>query len=924
MHIPLKNNWLVHIPALLMAAVALLMLVLTPFWAAQWYRTPFLGMVLEPENVVSQLNGPTWPARNQGVVFSDRLLTLNGKSIADGGALLAFMQQNGLAEVQASFAHRAGGTFEFSLTPLPHPPLADLFSFYVIPYLVGLAFLAIGLWTYSLRSDLRASRALLAFTSGLSILTTGFLDMDTTRYAIVFWALSLGLIGASLVHLSMVFPQPLRMVLRWPLLRMIGWIIFLALAVPTLLAILAPADPYFYITTWQWGYLFITVATLLFLGMLIYRVFWSDKPFVRQQSRIIIFGAIIAFLPALYYITPLAFGIFTQFYAWLVFPALIIFPLSITYAILRYRLLDVDRFFSRALTYALAVGAALALFYGLLALFSVFLQGQLHASDPLVIAAYLLLLFIGFNPLRRLIQRGIDRLFYRAPADYRRALTSLSRSLVVTADVHQTLQILEDQIAQALAPEKFVIYLFDDDLGRYFPHATRQDSEPIYELEDPLVHLLDLSKNPVWIPTRGSLPDALQSAADAYQHVRGFSFVPLHYEGKLIGFMLLGPRRSGDLYTTDDLDFLAAVAAQSTLALEIARLFANLHRTLDQTLEMKNLMDDIFSSVAAGIITTDLKRRITLLNRAAENILGVAVKKVIGRPLTKAVPGLGEELVHVAEKTLKDGEAIISTELNHNLPPRGDLVLRLSVSPLRDAYLSTKGATFVFEDLTEQRKVEAERELIRRTFGRVVAPRVRDRLLADPGNLELNGVKQLVTILFADLSGFTPFSEKHEPESTFSLLNEYLSLAVQAILGQEGTLDKFMGDAVLAIWNSPDQQEDHALRAARAACDIMQRLQNAHSRFKDPDQRMFFRIGITTGPAIVGNVGTSELFNYTAIGDVVNLAQRLQASARSGQILLHKSTYDFIADRVIVSPLDPIQVKGRIQAAEIFELHGLK
>ena len=105
--------------------------------------------------------------------------------------------------------------------------------------------------------------------------------------------------------------------------------------------------------------------------------------------------------------------------------------------------------------------------------------------------------------------------------------------------------------------------------------------------------------------------------------------MPLDYEDKLIGFMLLGPRRSGDLYTKDDLDFLGAVAAQSTLALENARLFVNLRRTLDQTLEMKSLMDDIFASIATGVITTDLKQRVTLFNRAAERIGGITGLPVI-------------------------------------------------------------------------------------------------------------------------------------------------------------------------------------------------------------------------------------------------------------------------------------------------------
>jgi len=921
---PFKRNWLNHALPLLVAGIAVLMLILTPFWAAEWYRTPFLGMLLEPNNVVSQITSPGWPARSNGVIFADRLLTLNGQPIRDASALMTFLQQNGTQPVQASFTRRAGGTFKLTITPLAQPPLGNLFTLFIVPYLVSLVFIGIGLWTYTLRGDQRAGRALLAFTSALSMATSTFLDMDTTRHAVLLWALSLGVMGASLVHLSLVFPQPMRFVLRRPSLRWLGWVVFILLAVPMTLAIFRPSDPYFYINTWQWGYLFITLGFLLFLGTLIYRVFSSNLSNVRQQSRIIIFGALIAFIPALYYITPLAFGVFTQFYAWLIFPALILFPLSITYAIIRYRLLDVDRFFSGAITYLLTLSVALAAFYALLALFSLLLQRVIRANDPWIIAAYLLLLVIGLNPLRNLIQRGIDRLFYRAPADYRRALTSLSRNLALTPDLDQTLRTLEDQLMQALAPEKFVLYLYNDDLGEYFPHATRQDSAPPYQVEDPLIQVIASERTPVWLPTNGPLPAPLQNSADEYRRLMGFTVVPLHYEGKLTGFMTLGPRRSGDLYTSDDLDFLAAVAAQSTLALENVRLFANLRRNLDQTLEMKNLMDNIFASIATGIITTDLERCVTLLNRAAENILGVEVSKVIGEPLAQAVPGFGADMADAANGTLNKGESFISTELTNKVPERGDLYLRLSVSPLRDAYLGMKGATLVFEDLTERHKLEAERERIRKTFGHVVAPRVRDRLLANPDNLQLSGAKQIVTILFADISGFTPFSEKHDPETVFDVLNQYLALAANAILEEEGTLDKFIGDAVLAIWNSPDPQADHALRAARAALNIVQRSMNAHRNFSDPAQHLMFRIGITTGPAIIGSIGALELFNYTAIGDTVNLAQRLQASAQRGQILVERTTHEIIKDFVDAMALNPISVKGREQAVEVYELKGLK
>jgi PAS domain S-box-containing protein len=689
------------------------------------------------------------------------------------------------------------------------------------------------------------------------------------------------------------------------------------------IVVVAPPSAYTYTYWWQFGYLCIVLGFIFLVGMLTRRILIGQSNIIRQQSRVIIFGTTLALLPVMVYLALLGSGNATDFRAWVVFPPMIIMPLSITYAILRFRLLDVDRVLSRLLAYLLTTALALGAFYGLIALLTLLLQDAVQATDPLVIAAYLLLLAAGLMPVRNWIQRGIDRFFYRSPADYRRALTSLSQQLVITPDLSQTLRTMEEQLQQALAPEKFVVYLYNDEMGKYFPHASREDSAVPYQVEDPLIHHMMKAGAPVWLPPSGELPEGLRGKTGNYGRLKGYTFVPLPYEGKLIGFLLLGPRRSGDLYTGDDLDFLAAVAAQSTLALENARLFANLRRTLDQTMEMKNLMSDIFASISTGVITTDLDRKVTLFNHAAEQILGLEAWQVMGRRLSRAVPGLGIDLDDVTASTLNDGAVILGTELMRQVPPRGDIVLRLSCSPLRDAHLGTKGATLVFEDLTERRNLEAEQERIRMTFGRVVAPRVRDRLLADPSNLRLDGTKQLVTTLFADVSGFTSFSERYSPEVVFKVLNTYLSLATQVILEEEGTLDKFMGDAVLAIWNSPDKQADHALRAVRAAVSIMRRSLAVHAEFPDPEQHLIFRIGISTGYAMVGNVGTSDLFNYTAIGDVVNLAQRLQAAAKPGQILLYKGTYEFVAEQVRATPLSPLVVKGRAQPAEVYELKGV-
>jgi PAS domain S-box-containing protein len=902
--------------------VAIFVLILSPFWTYQWYQVPFLGVSLEQNNVVSQINGTNWPARMQGVTFKERLEALNGQAVPDIKDVQRVLTANGYQPIQATFQKPDGQTYSISITPI-RPPLVDVISLFVVPYIVGLLFLLIGFWAYRIKPDLWESRALALFVSGMCLMLTTFLDISMTHHASILWSLAILQSAGGLFYLALVFPQPVRFVRSSPYLRYLPWV-FMGLLVPIMVtAIYFPPNPYFYITAWQIGYVSFILGFIFFIGILIWRIVSAQSPIIRQQSRVILFGSFLGFLPVLIYIGSLIAGTLIEFRAWLVFPSLILFPLSITYAILRYRLLDVDAILVRIVTYTLMTIVVITTFYGLLALLSFTLEVTVQANNPLVIAAYLFILVIGLTPLRNLIQSSIDRIFYRAPADYRRALTALSRALVVTPNLAQTLRLLEDQLQLAIAPEKFTLHLYNDDLGEYIPHATREDSAPPYPLDNPLTQLIESSQSPIWLPPDGPIPALLQNSANDYRRLMGFTFVPLRYEGKLIGFMSLGPRRSGDLYNSNDLDFLAAVADQSTLALENARLFQNLHRTLDQTLEMKNLMDDIFSSIATGIITTDLKKNITLFNHAAETIFGIPVKKVLGRSLSKVLPELGAELENANSNALQQNIINLNSTLSSSLPQNSNLYLRLSLSPLRDAHLDTKGTTIVFEDLTERHQLEAERERIRQTFGRVVAPRVRDRLLADIGNLELDGRKQVITVLFADLSGFTSFSEKHDPETVFSVLNSYLSIAAQSILEQEGTLDKFMGDAVLAIWNSPDEQHDHALRAVRAAREIIRRSLMAHSEFPDPEQHLTFRIGITTGEAIIGNVGTTELFNYTAIGDVVNLAQRLQNSAKGGEILIEKTTYDIVSDHVQTDTLQHITVKGREQIVEAYTIKDI-
>jgi len=219
-------------------------------------------------------------------------------------------------------------------------------------------------------------------------------------------------------------------------------------------------------------------------------------------------------------------------------------------------------------------------------------------------------------------------------------------------------------------------------------------------------------------------------------------------------------------------------------------------------------------------------------------------------------------------------------------------------------------------------ELRAAQQAIRDTFERYVSPRVVERLLADPSQVRLGGVQQPVSILFADLRGYTALAEALPPEQLVEVLNGHLTVAAQAILAQEGTISTFVGDLVMAIYNAPLPQPDHALRAARTALALHRGMAHFHADLS-PRLRMNFGIGIVTGEAVVGNLGAQELQLYTAVGDIVNLAQRLEEIAGGGKVFIADGTRQALGPEARVRSLGPVLVRGRAEPVVIYELLGL-
>jgi len=211
-------------------------------------------------------------------------------------------------------------------------------------------------------------------------------------------------------------------------------------------------------------------------------------------------------------------------------------------------------------------------------------------------------------------------------------------------------------------------------------------------------------------------------------------------------------------------------------------------------------------------------------------------------------------------------------------------------------------------------------EVTRRLFGQYLSPQIARALLKDPRQARLGGENRDITALFADLQGFTPFTEAHPPAETVRLLNRYFSAVVPVIFANGGTIIQFAGDAIVAVFNAPLEQPRHALAAARTALAMQEAIE---AIVRENAALPRFRVGVASGAALVGNVGSEEFRNFVAHGDTVNLAARLQTGAQAGQVVISSSTYALVRDLARVRPLGRFSVKGKSEEVEAFVLEAV-
>jgi class 3 adenylate cyclase/PAS domain-containing protein len=417
-----------------------------------------------------------------------------------------------------------------------------------------------------------------------------------------------------------------------------------------------------------------------------------------------------------------------------------------------------------------------------------------------------------------------------------------------------------------------------------------------------------------------------QHASVVGYQLRSILAVPLKVQASLIGVLYCDNRVLAGLFKPHDLALLESFADQAAVAIQNARLFETARDQLAAITTLRDLMDNIFISIGSGLIAVDATGRVTVFNRAAESITAVSQALVLGHMIGDALPAFTDAFRGPLEAAMFQGVSS-SVEQAFTRPGEGEpRIWNARFSRLRDRFSAdetdetavTLGVVIVLDDLTEQRAREARLAEVRHYLPSALVDHISSDAVAS-----LEGEEREISVVFSDVRGFTAFSETLEPEDLMRIINRYLTAASDAIDRYEGIVDKYIGDAVTALFNTQlNPQPDHALRAVYAALQMQANVETLHGRLP-PEQRLFFGIGVHTGAAVLGNVGSRDRREFAALGDAVEMSKLLQENAERGEIILSEQVYQQVRAYIACEPVAPRKTKGRTDIATVYRVVGV-
>src|SRR5579864_6829245 len=520
-----------------------------------------------------------------------------------------------------------------------------------------------------------------------------------------------------------------------------------------------------------------------------------------------------------------------------------------------------------------------------------------------------------------------------AEAINRHAASALEQALLVERlEQAQREEIELLTIAEAIATELHLDVLFT----RIMAAATQ-----LLNAERSTLFLYDAARDELWsqvaegagqkeirIPSRAGIagaaftggqvlvvPDAYADArfnpavdrASGYR-TRNILAVPITDKaGDHLGVVQVLNKRGG-AFGPIDIRRAKAFCAQIAISIQNAQLFSDI-------LALKNYNESILKSLSNGVVTLDQNLNIVKINEAAERILGITGDQVLARPAAQVFGNRNAWVTRSLDYVARMGAPDYHADTDFELADGTVAAINLTAAPIFETSGGPIGCMLVLEDITREKR-------IRNTMARYVAKEVVDKLLAS-GQDFLDGHTHVATVLFSDIRRFTTLAEAMSPQDTVAMLNDYFTSMVEVVFTHGGMLDKYIGDAIMAVFGTAVSDASDADHALTVATEMLRELERFNERRRERNlEPIEIRIGIATGEVLAGSLGSRRRLEYTVIGDNVNLAARLEGANKhyGTTVLVAASTVDALRSRPILRRLDLIQVKGKSQPTLAYEL----
>lgn len=589
------------------AGITLVYSILAPFFvviaivlAFQWIQQPFLGVFVGNTLVLSEyhpLSSHT-SSLNPDAFSGYRIRAIDNELISNISHLNQKLQKFRAGQtIPVTLLSREDETVTVMVT-LVSFSLTDFLVMFMLPCLIGLAFIGMGIWAFrSHRRDAQGKTFLIfAISAGLSLLLS--FDALTTNQFVFLRLFTQALTGASMIALGFIYPAEDALFTHRPIVRWFGLSIGLILLMYAIPWQFNQAAPYQYLVAVRYHQLFISLAFLCFVGMMIYRLRFAGDPKIREQSRLTLIGAVLSVFPLLIWL--ISGGWFVRIpFSPVLWTSFVIFPITLAYNLTNTRNFRTEFIASQTLLYATLIALS-SIGYGLLVTGAALItHSSLSMNNPFLVGIMFFVLALIFLPLRERLQKAINKAFGQDIETYRLQIQNFSRELTQSLDIQGLNQLVRSHLEESLAPEQIHIFLQPPGSDYYaaLPDQSGQPtSELVFTTDSNLVKVLSARKAAIYIGNLKSTPDSLQAERSRLSLLGSQIFVPLPGRQRLIGWIGLGSKRNGQLYSQRDLDFLETISDQTALAFERAQVIQDLEQRIHQM--------DVLTRMTQGINVT--------------------------------------------------------------------------------------------------------------------------------------------------------------------------------------------------------------------------------------------------------------------------------------------------------------------------------